>query len=480
MLNNNESKKINKKKKKKRNGISLEEYEEENHTRINLGFKFEEEDEKIEDFPKKSNYLRYQSNIINDKKNETFKIKNNLLNNNNNIRKDSEIETLFNSNKKLNIEKNQVSASTNNSSFDEDNKNSYSNDKIKNIIKNAINENKNYKISSAINNAKIMDSYKNNNNYNSYIINNNFNNNYNYNLFYNNFNNNLNKCNYIITYNYYLYSDKIKNNNKELVEVEKEIKILEKKTLPELFVEQQFQEIINYIKKKNGNTINENNIKQIKPKEEDNIETPQHPYFYISHDEEIQIKNVLYLIEGLFLEDNLKKDYNLLRMLNRDGYASIRQLEKHPQVNLCKVSEIHLKTVFSEHRVNEITETVETFDDILIRNKNWIKIKKEISNIETIEENTLNNIKIEKDLEMKKLLEKKENYINKNKEILDKYAMKSMNIQQKMNQLSFNNNIYNNNYYNFNFNNLYSNNNIYNNIMYNNNPCNNWYYYKRY
>ena len=501
MLNSNESKKINKKKKKKRNEISLEEYEEENHTRINLGFKFDQDTENIEEFPKKSNYLRYQSNIINDKKNESFQIKNNLINNNNSNRKDSEIESLYKSNKKLNIEKNQISASTINSSFDEDNKNNDNNEKIKNIIKNAINENKNYKISSAINNAKILDSYKSNNNnynYNPYIINNNFNridnfnyfinNNFNYNNYLFNYNNykNYNNCKYIITYNYYLYSDKLKNNKKELTEVEKEIKllenILENKTLPELFIENQFQEIINYIKKKKENEINENNLNQSKIIKEDNKETPQHPYFYISHDEEIQIKNVLYLIEGLFHEDNLKKDYNLLKMLNRDGYASIKELEKHPQVNLCKVSEIHLNTVFSEHRGNEVTETVETFDDILIRNKNWIKIKKEIGNIEAVEDNTLNNIRIQKDLEMKNLLEKKEKCIENQKKILEKYNKKNMNIQQKMNELSFNyNNIYNNIYNNnFNgFNNVY-NNNIFNNTMNNNNLCNNLYNHKRY
>ena len=501
MLNSNESKKTNKKKKKKRNEISLEEYEEENHTRIYLGFKFEEDNQTIEKYPTKSNYLRYQSNIINDKKNEAININNNIN------RKDSEIEdALYKSNKNINVElKNQTSGSTNTSSFDEDNKKNSSNEKIKNIIKNAIHENRNYKISSAINNAKILDSYKSNNNYNNYnynpfIINNNFNrnenfnylinnNNFNYNniLFfnYNNYNN-FNNCKYIITYNYYLYTDKLKNNKKELNDVENKIKILEKKTLSQLFIEHQFQEIFNYIKKKKENGIKENNTNQIKIiKDDDNKETLQHPYFYINHDEEIQIKNVLYLIEGLFLEDNLKKDYNLLKMLNRDGYASIKQLEKHPLINLCKVTEIHLKTVFSEHRGNEVTETVETFDDILIRNRNWNKIKKEINNMETIEETTLNHDKIEKDLEMKKLFEKKENYINKQKEILDKYMKKNMNIRNKMNELNFNN-LYNNNFNNYNnynnynnFNNVY-NNNIFNNNMYNNNLSYNWYNHKRY
>ena len=73
----------------------------------------------------------------------------------------------------------QASASTNNSSFDDDNKNKNKENNITKIIKNAIEQNKNYKISSAINNAKILSEYKTNvfnisYNYNPYIINNNF------------------------------------------------------------------------------------------------------------------------------------------------------------------------------------------------------------------------------------------------------------------------------------------------------------------
>ena len=157
-------------------------------------------------------------------------------------------------------------------------------------------------------------------------------------------------------------------------------------------------------------------------------------------------------------------------MLNRDGYASLTQLEKHPQLSNCKISESHLKTVFSEHRENEITETVETFDNILIRNKNWVKIKKEIDNIDNIEkikEKTLDNMNNFKENEMKKLLDKKRNFLNIQGDILYQYQVNNCNIQQKINELRFNyNNMYINTYNN-NFNNIfniYNNNNIYSNF----------------
>jgi hypothetical protein len=145
-------------------------------------------------------------------------------------------------------------------------------------------------------------------------------------------------------------------------------------------------------------------------------------------------------------------------------------LEKHPQVNHCKVTENHLKRVFSEHRNNEITETVETFDDILIRNKKWVKIKKEINNdIEKIKENSLNTIKDKKEKEIKDLKEKQRNYLNIQGDILYQYQVNNNNIQQKINEIRINlNNFYNYNNYNLNFNNIY-NNNVYNNF-YSNNP----------
>ena len=102
-----------------------------------------------------------------------------------------------------------------------------------------------------------------------------------------------------------------------------------------------------------------------------------HPHFYTNHNEEIQVKNILYLIEGLFLEENLIDDFNLIKILDRDGYASLTDLEKHPQLINFKIKMKDLKIVFLEHRINEITETVETFDDILIRNKDWKNIGKQ-------------------------------------------------------------------------------------------------------
>ena len=497
MSNTNEIKKINKKRKKKRNEMSLEDYAKEKNININIALQYEDDSQDNETNIQQSNYLIYQSNKISKNKNKILY--------NNIYRKDSELEDIIqNSNKSLNIELHkQASASTNNSSFDEENKNKNIENNIKNIIKNAINQNKNYKISSAINNAKILSEYKKditqNNVYNfnpniintnvfgninlnyNFIINNNKYNNYNYyynkNLYdYNNLNNinNIKNYNYILTYNYYLYKDKLNNIKNEIIEVEKQVKLLENKNLSELFLLYQSTDLLNYINKKNDILIKDNNNSKLNVDDEKK-ETPEHPYFYINHDEEKQINNVLYIIEGLFSEDNLKKDFNLLSMLNRDGYASLRQLENHPQLKLCKITETHLKTVFSEHRGNEITETVETFDDILIRNKKWIKIKKEINDIEKVKEQSINSIKDKKDFQMKKLLEKKQNYLSTQKELLYKYQINNINIRQKLNQIQYNNIIYNNNFnnnINFNYNNLFNNNNF-NNIYNNNNSLTN-------
>ena len=209
-------------------------------------------------------------------------------------------------------------------------------------------------------------------------------------------------------------------------------------------------------------------------KKNDEKEGPEHPYFYINHLEEIQIKNVLFLIEGIFLEENLKKDFNLLKILNRDGYASLKQLEKHPLIIKCNnITEEHLKTVFSEHRENEVTETVETFDDILIRNRKWRNIRKEIGDINDIEKLCMDDMeKIRKD-QLDNLLEKKIKILENNKNIFLQYKINNYNLQQQlMKLLQFNYN-YNYNYnicYN-NFNNLY-NNNVYNNNLYNSNVYN--------
>ena len=461
---------INKKKKKKKNEMSLEDYSKIHKIEAKVSFKYEGDIEELQEDYKKSNYMQYKSNIINNKKTESPKKINDIRKNNYN-KKEAEIEEyLNNSNKSLGLHK-LASASTNNSSLDED--------KINNNLKNIKNSYKEDKISKPVNPIITNSYYRNTNNlnnrYNSnylnynypnYVntpyksfndninINVNFNlyNNYNFNnmnLYYNKFNN----LNYFLSANYKFYSDTLKIIKKNINEVLNEIKDLENKSLIDMILSYQCTDLINYINKKNKILIN-NNISNDNKLEEDNEKkSPEHPYFYTNHNEEIQIKNILYLIEGLFSEDNLKKDFNLLPMLNRDGYASLSQLEKHPQIEKCKVLEKHLKIVFSEHRVNEVTETVETFDDILIRNKNWRKIKKEIGDIEKIKENALNSMKNIKEFQMKKLMEKKRNYLNIQGDILFKYQINNNNIQKE-----FNNN----------YNNVYNINNLFNNNLFNN------------
>jgi hypothetical protein len=443
----------------------LEDYEKEHNIKVNINLKYE--DDISEENTKKSKYFFYQ-------KTEPM-IKNNNLNDNYLNKKEYGISRNIN----FGLQK-QISTSTNNSSVDD------KNDKNKNIkkiiptnIKNEIIENKCNNISNPIKNTKICYGYKNNNiylnntpnfyNYNNYFLNNNFNNNLNINYIINNNNYNivLNNFNCMLNNNYFIYLDKLKKNKNNLNDIEKEIKILENKSLNDMILFYQSTDLINYISKKNKILINNNNIDS-KSNSNNETENPEHPYFYTNHNEEAQIKNILYLVEGLFYEDNLKNDYNLLIMLNRDGYASLKQLESHPQLNLCKIAEKYLKTVFSVHRVNEITETVETFDDILIRNKNWIKIKKEIKDIESIKQNSLDSMKNLKEFQMKKLLEKKRNYLNIQGDIIYQYQLSIYNIQQKINEFKFNfNNIYNHNFNN----NIYNNNNFvytnyYNNIAY--------------
>jgi hypothetical protein len=467
-------------------GMPIEDYARKNNLSLDVNLTYENDEEEPKK-NKKSNYLIYQENIIINRKNETPKKNKDISDKSDNNRKELEID--YNSSRSLNLEwHKQVSASTNNSSIDDENKNN-NKEKKKNIIiknlnnvNNIINEKNSSNIINAMTNPKINLGYKKKINIliklnNFYINNNNYNYNYNnmnlinYNYQYNN---NVKSFNYLLTYYYYYYRDKLKNVQTNINDLEKQIKTLENKTLSEMILSFQKTDLVNFLKKKTKDLINDNNISLKNEKEEKN---PEHPYFYTNHNEEIQIKNVLYLIEGLFYEDNLKKDYYLLNMLNRDGYASLKQLEKHPQLSMCKIAEVHLKTVFSEHRDNEVTETVETFDDILIRNKNWIKIKKEANDIENIKRFNINSMKNIKNYQMQKLLDKKQNLLNIKGEILNQYQLNYFNLQQKMNefQIKFNNNIYNNynnNIYNNNYNNnfpnfIYNNNNVYN-TFYNN------------
>ena len=483
-------------------GMPIEDYARKNNLSLDVNLTYENDEEEPQKKNKISNYLIYQENIIINKRNETPKKNKDISDKSDNNRKELEID--YNSSRSLNLEwHKQVSASTNNSSIDDENKNNNKEKKknmiIKNLnsVNNIINEKNSSNIINAMTNPKINLGYKKKINIlnNPYIHNNNFNNNVNiklnnfyinnnnYNYNYNNmnlinynyqYNNNVKSFNYLLTYYYYYYRDKLKNVQTNINDLEKQIKTLENKTLSEMILSFQKTDLVNFLKKKTKDLINDNNISLKNEKEEKN---PEHPYFYTNHNEEIQIKNVLYLIEGLFYEDNLKKDYYLLNMLNRDGYASLKQLEKHPQLSMCKIAEVHLKTVFSEHRDNEVTETVETFDDILIRNKNWIKIKKEANDIENIKRFNINSMKNIKNYQMQKLLDKKQNLLNIKGEILNQYQLNYFNLQQKMNefQIKFNNNIYNNynnNIYNNNYNNnfpnfIYNNNNVYN-TFYNN------------
>ena len=499
MSSSNEKKKANKKRKKKNTKIDLEDYAKEHNIAIDISLKYEDSIELKKDF-KKSSYIKLKAHINKDnnfQKIEKSKNKKKILNKSdiNISRKETGLED-YNSNSNQNLNSNlnrQVSESTNNSSIEIDNK--FNNQNKFNYINNNFNINKNLtereqKIAKIIKdkiqnsfqeeikqkiiktiNSKIKE-YKRKDVINPYYIEkNNINNNININLncyinsnynsnctyfpcnndyFNYNMNMNLNNCNNMLSYNYYIYRKKISQNQIILNEIENQIKLLEKKDLSELYIFNQFKKLISYIKEKNK-TLDSDKTKEEKL-------DPEHPYFYTNHLEEIQIKNVLYLIEGLFVEDNLKNDFNLLKMLNRDGYASIIQLESHPVIIKCnQINKEHLKTVFSEHRENEITETVETFDDILIRNKKWIKIKKEIGNIDNVYQSCMNDIKNLKIIEMNKLLDKKKKIINNIGKIYNDYLINNFNIQQyNMKQNQFNNyNIYNNNFNNINKNNVY-------------------------
>ena len=459
MSNYIENKKINKKRKKKRNELSIEDYEKEYNIKVKLSLQYEDDSEKYKP-EKKSNFCKYQTNINNNKK---YDIHKKSINPGNNTNQKESDEIIHNSSNSLNIIfHTKESTSTNNSSFDENKNIAYEKNLYKKNNNDVLYENKSdkkYNYNNYINNHK--DYYygynkkniNNDINYNFFVfnkINGNFivNNNYIFNI-------NLYKYNNLLRNNFYLYLDKIKTNKININENEKQIKALENKTIFEMLLSEQSNNLFKYINKKNIYLINNNHIDI-----EDNKcekENPELPYFYTNHNEETQIKNILYLVEGLFNEDNLKKDFNLLMNLNRDGYASLTQLSKHPQIINCKITENHLKTVFSEHRINEVTETVETFDNILIRNKKWVKIKKEIDDIEQIKQKSLDCIKTLKENKMKELLEKKRKFLNIQADILYQYQINNYNIQQKINKLRLDyNNMYNKNYFN-NISNIYNN-----------------------
>lgn len=222
------------------------------------------------------------------------------------------------------------------------------------------------------------------------------------------------------------------------------IKYLEsqKCILPQIFFFNQQKFLINFIKNKNPDSEGlksggegDHTSPQKLEKEEEGSQ-PDRPYFYHSHKEEVQTKNVLFLIEGLFSEENIEQDFYLLNILNRDGYASLKELPNHPQLKNYKIKNEHLITVFSEHRDNEITETVETFNDIIIRNKKWIQLKKKIPHINQVMNDSLGKIKNNIDIQIKQLMFFRDNFVNKMTCLCSQYQINQINIQQKINGLN--------------------------------------------
>ena len=194
----------------------------------------------------------------------------------------------------------------------------------------------------------------------------------------------------------------------------------------------------------------------------------KHPYFYTNHNEEIRVKFILYLVEGLFFEENLVQDYTLINLLDRDGYASLTQLEKHPQLIYSKINLDSLKPVFLEHRQNEVTETVETFDDILIRNKEWKSIKKK-GKLDTkkIEQNLLNEVGKIKLAKIQNLIGRKSELVQIQDKLYFHYHVMTQRIKQFQSHFNMINNIYSYQTNNF----IFKSNNVYNNNYI---QCNNY------
>jgi hypothetical protein len=461
-------KKFNKRKNRKKKEMFLEDYAKENNINLNLSINYGSS-------PEKTNKSDTQSNSQDSNKFDDYDINKNKLRTNLNLKK-------YNS------------ASTNNSSTDDDIKekdkceNKFEKVHMKNVINpldNRVKEfqlndksydyNNEYYIYSTLNNAKINKRLFNGvKQYYTNIGENNNNNNFinidnsqakiyirNYqNACLNNYLNTMNMK--IYCYNDYIYKynlnnclQKIKENEKTLDTLKSQITLLENQTLHDMILSSQMTNLINYIKKKtNISNIDNNNIKF--------CNQPEHPYFYTNHNEEIRVKFILYLIEGLFFEEHLTHDYTLLNLLDRDGYASLTKLEKHPQLVYSKISIDSLKPVFLEHRQNEVTETVETFDDILIRNKDWKNIKRK-GKLETrkIEQNLLNEMGKIKLAKIQNLMGRKSELIQIQDQLYFRYHVMTQQIKQFQSHF---NKI--NNFYNYQAN-IFKNNNVYN--VYNNN-----------
>ena len=464
-------KKFNKRKKKKRNEMDLEDYAKKNNLNLDFSFSFGNSPEKAKklDYFSNSygspkfdnsdsniNLMKQNSSSTNNtsiddenkekEKKEKQKTKNKFENNFSNEVKEFNLNNNFYNN--INNNKNDLYAYSNPnfSNFPKINKKlftgikEYYTDIDEKNINNINNIDKNH--------AKIiMGNYRNYQNalFCNYISNMNFMNMKIYNYNYNIYKLSLNAC-----------LQNIKEIEKNLEKTKTEIKNLESTTLQEMILLSQTEKLIPYFTKKtNIPNLESNNIK--------NSTILKHPYFYQNHNEEIEVNFILYLIEGLFLEENLIKDYILVSLLDRDGYVSLIQLEKHPQISKFKISLERLNEVFKEHRQNEVTETVETFDEILIRNKDWKNIKKKgkLLPSDKIKQNLLNEMGIIKHNKMKKLMGKKSELTQIQDKLYFRYHVLTQNVKQIQSHFSTINNFYNCQTSNFIFNN--NNYNIYNN-----------------
>ena len=465
-------KKFNKRKKKKRNEMDLEDYAKKNNLNLDFSFSFGNSPEKakkldyfsnsygspkFDDSDSNINLMKQNSSSTNNtsiddenkekEKKEKQKTKNKFENNFSNEVKEFNLNNNFYNN--INNNKNDLYAYSNPnfSNFPKINKKlftgikEYYTDIDEKNINNINNIDKNH--------AKIiMGNYRNYQNalFCNYISNMNFMNMKIYNYNYNIYKLSLNAC-----------LQNIKEIEKNLEKTKTEIKNLESTTLQEMILLSQTDKLIPYFTKKtNIPNLESNNIK--------NSTILKHPYFYQNHNEEIEVNFILYLIEGLFLEENLIKDYILVSLLDRDGYVSLIQLEKHPQISKFKISLERLNEVFKEHRQNEVTETVETFDEILIRNKDWKNIKKKgkLLPSDKIKQNLLNEMGIIKHNKMKKLMGKKSELTQIQDKLYFRYHVLTQNVKQIQSHFSTINNFYNCQTSNFIFNNN-NNYNIYNN-----------------
>ena len=194
----------------------------------------------------------------------------------------------------------------------------------------------------------------------------------------------------------------------------------------ELYIHYQYMRI--------NNLLSHNELKH----KEENTKEPQRPFFYLNHNEEVETHKVLNIIEYLFSIENLNEDYNIRRILNEEGYVSVDDLvDKHPQMKKFELTKEKINDILSEHRMNEITETVETFDGIIIRNKNWNEKQNEIDPIDKVISHTtamitamsmnmkINTINTGIIYNMIKLYEQSANVMNQRKNLLQSHMMMS-------------------------------------------------------